>query len=771
MSNFTVSNLFDCEELIADIVVVGAGVAGICAALAAARGGASTVLVTDRPVLGGSASGEVGVGMCGAASSPFNFWSRETGIVEEIRNRHAVCWNGDPEAYWTAMDRVYLDMVMAESSLRLLLNTTIVAAEMDATANGSGQPAIASVKGIQLRAEKIYTIAARFFIDCSGDGTLGAMAGAESRLGRESKQEFDESMAPEIADKRTMGATLLWRSRDAGHPIVFNAPAWAIDISKLTAFAHPGVDLTRNIEPACLGSFNGLWWAEYGGQIDSIHDDQQILLHTRALVYGIWDWIKNSGKIANVENQELVHVAALSGKRETRRLIGPVILTENHWRQQSRFDDAVCYSGWPIDVHPPCGYLDSEPGCTHIFLPGPSDVPLRALFSLNVPNLFFAGRCISASHIGLGSPRVQATTGVCGQAVGTAAVFCMRNNTAPAVLTSRQAATIQQQLLRMDQAIAGRCLHEPYDLAQSACITASSTMQPEQLDGENLLALDTSSMPARNNFIDHEPNHQWFSGNAGVLVAIPAPSALEYIDLRFQGDADQEVTAQLFLADRPENYRCHTLIGSCMAKLDIAGWARFVIDRHPGEGGKFLLFLPPQNGLALRVSSMVTPGLAAVRVWNRNTGNHAEEHQLSRTVATPCFRISPIQELFAAASVADGHIRPCGLPHQWRSAVMQPGKSEMLSMVWSSPVRLTQIELVFDSELNSPLDSTATTVRDYELIATVEGSPYCLIHVIGNTRRFVVHRVLPVQTCRLELKINATNGASRAAVYAVRVYA
>lgn len=752
------------QELCAEIAVVGAGVAGLCAALAAARGGARVILVTDRPVLGGSASVEVGVAMNGSAYSPFNLWSRESGIAEEIRNRHAACWSGEVDSYWTAMDRVYLDMALAEPGLRLLFNTTIVGARTAADRS------IEAVHGVQLRAERVYTISASFFIDCSGDGTLGGMAGADARQGREARHEFEEGLAPETADERTMGTTLLWRSRDVGRPVAFRAPAWAVDVSQLPAFARPGSDPTREIGRSGLGAFHGLWWAEYGGQIDTLHDDQQVLLHTRALVYGIWDWIKNSGRVDNVANQELTHVAVLGGKRESRRLLGPVILTENHWRGQTRFDDAVCYSGWPIDVHPPRGYLDAEPGCTHVWLPGPGDIPLRSLYSRNLPNLFFAGRCFSATHVGLGSPRVIATTAVCGQAAGTAAVLCLRQDTSPGKLTPMQVDSLQQTLLRMDQSIIGRRLDEPDDLARKATITASSTRCLQQLAGGHFLALDPESLPGLADAIDHT-HSRWYSGSAGALVVIPAAAAVECVELQFLGRAGQAVDCRLYLAERPENYRCQSLAGACSAILDAQGWARFDTRKiDPGAGLKLLLHFPPQAGLALRVSSGLMPGVAVMRVWDR-PDEPLREHELSRVVCTPCFRVTPEPDLFAAANVADGHIRPHGLPHQWCSDALPPYQPAVLTLEWQAPVAIGQVELVFDTQLNGERPGIAESlVKDYELSADVDGLPVKLASVTGNTLRFVVHRCAAIRARRLDLRIGATHGAPRAAVYAVRVY-
>lgn len=763
MPSTAVSERFQSHEHAADIVVVGAGPAGICAAIAAARSGAKVLLVTDRPVLGGSASIEVGVPMNGSAYSPFNMWSRETGIVEEIRNLHAGCWSGQADSYWTAMDRVYWDLVHAEPNLSVLLNTSVFAAELASDKN------ILRIHGLQLRAENVHHISGRVFIDCSGDGTLGALAGAACRQGREARGEFNESLAPEIADSRTMGTTLLWRSRDIGQEAPYSKPDWAIDVSQLPPFAKPGSDMTRDVGRVCVGGFHGLWWAEFGGQIDTLHDDQEVLLHTRKLVYGIWDWIKNSGQVANVANQELVHVATLGGKRESRRLLGPVILTENHWREQTRFEDAVCYSGWPIDVHPPRGYLDPEPGCTHVWLPGPSDIPLRALFSMNVPNLFMAGRCFSATHVGIGSPRVIATTAACGQAAGTAAALCVELNLAPSKLQQLDIYKLQQRLLRMDQGILGQVLDEQHDLARQADITASSTRILEQTKGQALLATDPPSMPDLPGAILHEPGI-WHTGSAGVVVAIPAEGAIDYVDLLLKGQAGSDVTCDLYFADRPENYRLHTKVATLAAKIGQDGWTRFAINKAPDDRAKLLLHLPPQAGVALVVDPTITPGMLATRIWDR-PGESLCDHEYSRTISTPCVRVSPVQDVYRPANVVDGYIMPLGLPHQWSSAPMQAGKPEWLRLKWTQPVQISQVELVFDTQLNAESRGVAKTlVKQYQLVASTADGELILADVTNNCRRFMKHQFEPVLAQGLELRILSTCGAPNAAVYAVRVY-
>lgn len=455
-------------RLAADVVVIGGGMAGVCAAVAAARNGASVVLVQDRPVLGGNASSEVRMHVVGADCSGGrkDTDARETGIIEEIRLEDAV-YNGQRSA--SMWDLLLYDLVRREPRLVLLLNTHCVGVEM------AGDDRIAAAKLARISTEESFTVTGRIFIDSTGDGRLGAEAGAHFRMGREDRDELGESYAPERADDKLLGSTLLFITRPHERAMPFKAPAWTHKFPKCEDLPHRGHG----------GWEYGFWWVEWGGELNTIRDNERIRDELLAAALGVWDHIKNSGQHPTSENWALEWLGFLPGKRESRRFIGDHVLTQQETQRGEAFDDGVALGGWPIDLHPPAGVYSSEKPATQIHVPL-YNVPLRCLYSRNIRNLMFAGRDISASHVAFGSTRVMATCSVIGQAAGTAAALCARGNALPRELRRDGIGELQQQLLKDDAYIIGVSNHDTSDLARGAGVRASS----DTAAGQSIYVID-----------------------------------------------------------------------------------------------------------------------------------------------------------------------------------------------------------------------------------------------------------------------------------------
>jgi hypothetical protein len=410
------------------VCVVGGGMAGLCAAIAAARHGAKVALVHDRPVLGGNASSEVRMWICGA-HGPHN---KETGLLEEIQlDNHYL----NPGLNYSIWDSVLWAKAAFQPGLTLFLNASVC----DATVEDGY---ITTVTAWQTPTQTWHTIAADTFIDCSGDSILAGLTPAEWRLGRESRDEFGEDIEPLAADRRTMGNSLLLQLRRTDEPQPYRAPAWAYQ------FTSPA-DL-----PHRAGGVRGdnFWWLEVGGLRDTIADAETIRNELLRIVYGVWDYFKNHAPDrAEAECWAIEWVGALPGKRESRRYVGDHILTQHDIRAGGPFEDIVAYGGWSMDDHHPAGIY--YPGQPTIFHPAPSPygIPLRCLYSRNVPNLLFAGRNISVTHAALSSTRVMATCALLGQAAGTAAALCGELGCAPRSLTSGpHLARLQQTLMDDD---------------------------------------------------------------------------------------------------------------------------------------------------------------------------------------------------------------------------------------------------------------------------------------------------------------------------------
>ena len=380
----------------ADVCVVGGGMSGICAAVAAARHGAKVVLMQDRPMLGGNASSEVRMWIRGAAGAE----NRESGILQELEFENIY---RNPTMNYSLWDTVLYQIVRNEENITLLLNCTCLGCETDGAR-------IASVTGWQLNSYRYHTVTARHFIDCSGDSILGALTGSPMRVGREGKDEFEEYGAPETADRCTMGSSLIIQARQTDHPCPFIAPEWA--------YVYP-TDESMHLHSHELPGSN-FWWIEFGGENDTLNDAQMIGEELLKISYGVWDHLKNQGD-HGLDNWELEWIGFLPGKRESLRYEGAYILSQKDLEEGRHFEDTVAYGGWTMDNHSPKGFYFDGYSSHHITPAVPYEIPLRCLYSTVVPNLLFAGRNISATHMALSSTRVMATCSVIGQAAGTAA--------------------------------------------------------------------------------------------------------------------------------------------------------------------------------------------------------------------------------------------------------------------------------------------------------------------------------------------------------------
>ncbi len=507
-------------DLACDVMVAGGGMAGVCAALAAARHGARVVLAQDRSRLGGNASSEVRMHIVGADCHNGRPGWREGGILEELRLENAV---RNPHGAWELWDLMLYDKVVSEPNITLLLDATVYAAKV-------GDGCIREVLARCDRTEHIYRIRAAQYADCTGDSRLGLEAGALFRTGHESRAAFDEPLAPETEGPETLGSSILFTSKDYGHPVPFTPPPWARKITK-EQLRHRGI---RSWE-------YGYWWIEWGGMIDAIRDDARIRFELLSIVMGVWDYIKNSGAFPESATWGMDWVGMIPGRRSSRRLIGPYLLTQQDLMGlNGEFEDAVAIGGWSFDDHPPGGFDATEkPPCRQIHIEEPYNIPLRALFSANVKNLFMAGRNISASHVAFTSLRVMGTCAVEGQAIGTAAALCAREEKTPEALVadSGAVAALRQALLRDDQTIKGAKNEDPNDLARRARASASGEVKGSR--AAHVLDGFVRDMPG-------EWEHRWGGPmtpeGAWIALEWDAPQTISHVQICFDSGFSRELT-------------------------------------------------------------------------------------------------------------------------------------------------------------------------------------------------------------------------------------
>jgi hypothetical protein len=446
-------------QLNADLVVVGGGLAGVCCAITAAREGQKVVLVQDRPVLGGNASSEVRLWALGATShmGNNNRWAREGGVIDEILVENTF---RNPDGNSLIFDTVLLEKVVQEPGITLLLNTAVY--DLDK----SGPDTISRVRAFCSQNSTAYELEAPLFCDASGDGIVGFLAGGAFRMGAESKDEFDEGFAPNESNSELLGHSIYFYTKDVGRPVSYTPPSYALsDITKIPRY--------RNFKANQQGC--QLWWIEYGGLLDTVHDAEEIKWELWKIVYGVWNHIKNSGSFPEAENLTLEWVGTIPGKRESRRFEGDFMLSQKDLIEQRVHDDAVSCGGWAIDMHPSEGIYSELSPCTQWHSKGVYQIPYRTMYSRNIDNLFLAGRITSASHLAFGSTRVMLTCAHSAQAVGVASALCQERQGVPRDLLDTEAMDeLQQRLLRRGQFIPGVVKKDSNDLVQSASITASS---------------------------------------------------------------------------------------------------------------------------------------------------------------------------------------------------------------------------------------------------------------------------------------------------------
>lgn len=587
------------HSLETDFCIIGGGLSGVSAALAAARNGARVVLVQDRSVLGGNASSEIKMHVVGADCHGARPGARETGLIEELRLEDAY---RNPTGAYSMWDLLLYEKVTENPGIVLLLDSVCVGCEVEDAPEGKR---IVSARVQRQVTEDEFTISAKFFADCSGDGRLGAEAGADFRMGREAQSEFHESYALPEADSCTLGNSILFTSRRHDTPQPFVRPHWARPFRKEELKLRP------------IKTFEyGFWWSEWGGQLDTVKDLAAIRHELLRIALGIWDYIKNSGNHPESANWALDWVGAIPGKRESRRFLGDHVLVQDDIESGRIFEDQVAYGGWWLDLHPPSGVdaVDEAP-CVQHHLKYLYSIPLRSLYSRNVSNLFFAGRNISATHVAFASTRVMATCSVMGQAIGTAAAVLrhspgssIRSLCDPAALKS-----IQQTLVRDDAFLLGVKNEDPADLARGAVAEASS----EAAGYPATNAVNGLNRPLRSvwgAWSDDSANY-WESAElpAALTIQLPGSPAISEIHLTFHSGLERELmlSPSHYFSSRsprgaqPEVVRDYDLYLDDRKVLSIQGnYLRKRVHRLEA----------PAPGSTLRVEVLATHGLPAARI-------------------------------------------------------------------------------------------------------------------------------------------------------------
>ena len=727
-----------------EVVVIGGGLAGVCACVAAARQGSKTAIIQDRPVFGGNSSSEIRIHISGANNG--GAWARETGIIEEIglesllRNHEKVT-TGMTNSLW---DLVLFEKVKAEENLTYYLNTSAREVEMD------GKSRIAAVICHQIGSERTLKIKGKYFIDCTGDGTVGAAARALFRMGREARAEFKESLAPQKADDKTQGSSLLFRARDIGRPVKFTPPPWAED--------YPTEESLKRGHKIRGKDFGGYWWIEVGVPFNIIDQNEEIRDELLRHLLGVWDHIKNHGD-HGAENMVLDWIGLLPGKRESRRLVGDHILTENDVKNNTPFPDRVAYGGWWIDIHTMGGILAKDkPPEALLGDRNKSDelkielysIPLRSLYSKNIANLLMAGRNISATHIALGTTRVMLTCAIMGQATGTAASLCLKHGITPRALAENHIEELQQTLIKDDCFIPDLPNRDPDDIAFKARVTATSTAP---------LSLEPSG------------NSVELSDHRGQIFPV-STERLEHISLHLQSSLEKETELTMEFLKATDiwhfNEKRDEEPTASKAKVPAGyqGWVDFNLGQDTARG-LYRINLHPCEGISWSLSTPL-PGVASVykrKGWRRWV-NSKDAFAL---------RLDPPSFPFEPENVTSGVARPERGTNIWISDPQEP-LPQGVTLDFGEEVHLSTVYLTFDTFLMvdfwgfTPLEPIKECVSDYSIQAMHGGKWKTVLQVAGNYQRRRIHKIdPPVETRQLKVVVLKTHGDKSARIYEVRV--
>jgi len=717
-----------------DVIVVGGGSAGVPAAIAAARMGAKTALIQNRPVLGGNSSKELGVGIVGAGFSHPGW--RETGIIEEaelLRVKNGQLHSSD----------AFKQLCDAEENLKVFFNQHVFDATMESDKQIKGVKAVSTLTG------RITEYHGEKFIDCTGDGWLGYFAGAEYRYGRESKYEFNESLAPDTADSITMSGCLMggvlegfgtaFRSKKTDKPVEFIRPPWAREIDALIGYGRR-IHSVEQFE-------RGNWWMEHEGTVNDLWDAERARDELIKVTFSYWDFVKNksdrwdfvkneSDRKEEVRNYELVAIPIMNAKRETRRLVGDYILTQHDVLSGRMFPDRIAYAGWPLDVHHPEGIYSGEEGSFEFDIVVPvNSIPFRCVYSKNIDNLLFAGRCGSFTHLGLGSVRVQSTLATIGQAAGTAAAMCIEKGINPRDIYKNHMTELQQTLLKYDQSIPGIKNEDSRDLARGAIITASSKLSDKDLTPENPVFKKSMSVSTH----DHS-----------VIIPIK--------------DLGKLNTIRLYLKSRNKQ--------TTMVDVSVEGVKKMGKPDHELKLGQYNLEIAShaQKWIEIPISTLIPEDIEFLRV----------EVPAVEGVSWPSVSwigqpTNPVIETpdYKPENIINGWTRLIENKESlWSSDPSEPFP-QWIELDLGEPSEFNTVHLTFDTDLSTVRPDKShheVCVKSYEVSAFSNGEWIALAEIEDNIQRHRIHKFIRVSANKLRITIRATHGAPSARVFEIRVY-
>jgi hypothetical protein len=760
-----------------DIVVVGGGLAGVSAALAGARLGRKTALVHERPVLGGNSSSEIRVTPHGAAA--FHHYARETGLIHELqeeeryRNHLEISENGWTNSVW---DMVLYDTCISEEFLSLFLNTSVFGIEL------SDRKTIGSIRARILGAETELELKAGVFIDATGDGYIADSAGCESMRGSESREIFGEIHAPDTGHQDDeMGSSLHFHTVDTGHPVEFKAPDWAVSYDDPSFFKDSG----RKIKDLR----GGFWWIEIARPWNTITDTETIRYELTRHLLGIWDWIKNKDPETKEKcrNLALDWIGQVPGKRESRRIIGRYLMTENDIQNKTPFKDEIAFGGWFLDLHTPGGLLAeiAEERSKESYSPygqksadsyvGPYSIPFGVMCPRGIDNLLLAGRALSLTHTAFGTVRVMNTLAIAGQAAGTAAVRSLDTERNIPNLDTNDIHAIQQRLLRDDSFLLGQPGSDSCNLAESARISASSQFSLSGADPDDTWA--DGGISYWKDQINPDITERLDTVHAQL---IPLSDEVHSISLFLSNDSETDVSLPVTLRKSRHiwdyNLRSEDILAA-VTLLIHPGKAWYSWDINlPSEGLRFIrLEAGPSDRILWHLAGPVVPSCVS---YFKITENRLRTFGQGATLS---FRIEPPQNPYPPEQITSGWTRPYKESGCWRSSDIHKTEEEWICLDWDRPVLIGEVQITFPGQIlreyhaYPPGYRNPQVPRDYVIEGCTDSSGTGkwtgLARVRNNYRRFIRHEIRSNQPFySIRLRVTSTNGDNTVTVYEMRCY-
>ncbi len=743
-------------EISNDLVIIGGGLAGSCAAITAARAGLNVILVQDRPVLGGNSSSEVRLWVLGATShmGNNNRWAREGGLIDEILLDNAY---RNPEGNSLIYDTILLEKIVNEKSITLLLNTAVYDIEK------KDDDTIQSVKAFCSQNSTEYLLTAPLFCDASGDGIVGFLAGASFRMGAESKDEFNEGFAPKKEYGELLGHSLYFYSKNTGKPVKYIPPSFALnDITKIPRY--------KSFNSSDFGC--RLWWIEYGGRLDTIHETENIKWELWKVVYGVWNHIKNSGLFPEAENLTLEWVGTIPGKRESRRFEGDYIIKQQDIIEQTAFDDSVAFGGWSVDLHPSDGVFSELPGCNQWHSKGVYGIPYRCYYSKNITNLFLAGRIISASHVAFGSTRVMATCAHGGQAVAIAASLCKKYQKLPGEIGKFYIQELQQELLKTGQHIPGLALKDKNDLVQKATsITASSTFCLNEIPSSDtwqnlensvaqILPISKQQMPSITFYakaaqpttlsLELRKSSKSFNHTPDLTLSKITVEIVPGVDT-------YTVSFDTFINDTCYAFVCfmkNDLVMLCFSEMRITGLLSVFNAINPAVSN-YGKQTPPEN-----------IGIESFEFWcpKRRPGG-----------MNIAMQIEPALDAFSSDFLRNGIQRPVSSTNAWVADIGDTSPS--LNIIWEEQVSISMVELFFDTDFDHPLETVLMANPETTMIFCTDSVKMFNDkneEIASITSNYLSHRRIefkePVNTQQLKIILLNSKENTLASLFEIRCY-